>query len=268
MHNPDQGESFWKFPPDVMKHVIELDRKEREKREHEERGEVRSDGEEAIVKASQPPAARSDQAGANGARPEYDSDEYEEVEVTDEEEDDGVYKRQKTEDGEPAGPVEFNEDDIAYQLAAMGQDAGGYEDEGMEWDQDYKEPGLGEEDSEALFVDMLEDFRINPFTPWESIIEEGKIIDDDRYTCLPNMKLRREVWGRWSTAKIQEIKEKKQLQEKTDPRIPYLALLQKHATPKLYWAEFKRKYRKEPEMRDTKLSDKDREKWYREYINR
>jgi hypothetical protein len=48
--------------------------------------------------------------------------------------------------------------------------------------------------------------------------------------------------------------------------MPYLEFLQRNATPKLYWPEFKRKYKKEPEMRDSKLSDKDREKWYRDYI--
>ncbi len=51
------------------------------------------------------------------------------------------------------------------------------------------------------------------------------------------------------------------------PRIPYLAFLQTHATPKLYWPEFRRKHKREPEMRDTKLPDREREKWYREYIS-
>jgi hypothetical protein len=54
---------------------------------------------------------------------------------------------------------------------------------------------------------------------------------------------------------------------KDQPRLPYLALLEKHGTPKLYWPEFKRKFKKEPEMRDNKLSDKDREKWYRDYMS-
>src|SRR5579871_4492695 len=33
VHNTETGESFWKFPEDVMKGVIEFDRREREKRE-------------------------------------------------------------------------------------------------------------------------------------------------------------------------------------------------------------------------------------------
>jgi hypothetical protein len=51
---------------------------------------------------------------------EEDSDEYEEV-VTDDDEE-NPSKRQKTDRIEPEEPVEFDEDDITYQLAAMGQD--------------------------------------------------------------------------------------------------------------------------------------------------
>ena len=67
---------------------------------------------------------------------------------------------------------------------------------------------------------------------------------------------------------MQEMKEQRAAEEKKDPKMPYFAFLQAHATPKLYWPEFRRKYQKEPEMRSNKLTDKDREKWYREYINR
>jgi len=47
-----------------------------------------------------------------------------------------------------------------------------------------------------------------------------------------------------------------------------MAFLQEKATPKLYWPEFKRKYKREEPMRDLHLSDKEREKAYREHIAR
>jgi len=47
-----------------------------------------------------------------------------------------------------------------------------------------------------------------------------------------------------------------------------LAFLQEKATPKLYWPEFKRKFKKDAVMSDRKLADKDREKLYREHVNR
>ncbi|MCJ1354179.1 MAG: hypothetical protein MMC33_004166 [Icmadophila ericetorum] len=278
VHNPKEGVSYWKFPPEVMKAVIEFDRVERERRERNERGEESDNEQEQMIAAMalgevstvQPmPVARPP---AETARPDEDSDDYEEVEVTDDEEESSP-KRQKTEGAEESGPVEFTEDDIAYQLAAMGQeyglDPGEYGDGNEEnWEEGAEGLPLTEDDMNALFKDLLDDYHISPYKPWEKIIEQGQIIEDDRYTVLPNMKARKEVWGEWSREKIQWLKEQKEKEEKKDPRIPYLAFLQKYATPKLYWPEFRRKYQSKPEMKNTKVSDKEREKWYRDYVNR
>jgi hypothetical protein len=269
VYNPEAGESFWKFPPEVMRCVVEFDRLERERKEREERGE-KSDVEDGATPTAAPmPNARPSRPSG----PQEDSDEYEEVEVTDDEDDHNSSKRHKTEDVKEDAPVEFNEDDIAYQLTAMGQDygldPGEYGDgEGEDWEEGAEGLPLTEEDSVALFKDLLSDFHIHPYTPWEKLIEEGHIIEDDRYTCLSSMKARKGVWDEWSRERIQQLKEQREKEAKKDPRIPYLAFLQKYATPKLYWPEFRRKYKKEPEMRDVKFSDKDREKFYRDYINR
>ncbi|KAK7508948.1 transcription factor protein [Phyllosticta citriasiana] len=278
VHNPETNESFWKFPPDVMKGVIEFDRIEREKRERRERDEpsdVEEEREAAAALAAEDGQGDRGKVVPNASREDkgYDSDEYEEVEVTDDEdaeEGDGPSKRQRTDAEDEEEAVEFNEDDIAWQLEAMGQygdadDAGADEDQVMGEGEDLP---LSEEDSRALFRDMLEDHHCNPFWTWEKIIEEGRVIADDRYTVLPNMKSRKEAWDDWSRDKVQSLKEQREKAAKRDPAIPYLTFLHKHATPKLYWPEFRRKYKKEPEMKDPKLLDKDREKWYREHIAR
>ena len=277
VYNPDEGESFWKFPPEVMKCVIEYDRLDREKRERIERGEASGSKEQVqentYVNEVTTPTAEPRPAAAISREIQYDdeSDEYEEVEVTDDEGEEGPPKKQKV--GAEEGPIEFDEEDMAYQLAAMGEDygldPGEYGDgQGEDWEEGAAGLPLTEEDSNALFKDMLNDFHIDPYIPWENIIEEGSIIEDDRYTCLSNMKSRKKVWSEWSRQRIQQLKEQREKEEKKYPKIPYFAFLQKYATPKLYWPEFRRKYKKEAEMRDAKLSDKDREKWYRNYINR
>lgn len=276
VYNPETNESFWKFPPEVLKGVIEYDRKEREKKERRERGE---ESEEREVQEPEPVPEQKEEKQEQaepvtiGDKGE-ESDEYEEVEVTDDEDEEGhPSKRTKTEDGEDDQPVEFTEEDIEYQLAAMGEDygldPGEYGEPGEEdWEEGAEGLPLTEEDATALFRDLLDDFNINPYTTWEWVVEEGRIINDSRYTALPNMKSRREAWTNWSRDRIQDLKEQKDKQEKQDPRIRYLAFLQEHATLKLYWPEFKRKYRKEPEMKDTKFSDRDREKFYRDHISR
>ena len=286
-HNQETGESLWKFPADVMKAVVEYDRQEREKQTKSNNGEgndpestaraaVTTEAELSTAADSIPtasatpiPTVLEHSAALMGS----DGEEYEEVEVTDDEDEDHRSKRQRTDERIADQPVEFDEDDIAYQLAAMGEDYGldpgeFGNDGGEELEEGAEGLGLSEDDSKALFKDMLTDFHINPYTPWDKIIDAGHIIEDDRYTVLPNMKSRKEVWDEWSRDRIQFLKEQREKVEKKDPRIPYFAFLQSYATPKLYWPEFRRKYKKEPEMHSTKLSDKDREKWYREYINR
>ncbi|RDW81462.1 FF domain protein [Aspergillus mulundensis] len=272
VYNTETNESFWNIPTEVLKGVVEFDRLEREAKERRERGEP--EPEKATVAAGDDTQREPESAAAaEGAG--HESDEYEEVEVTDTEgeDEDHPFKRQRTGSSENQQPVEFTEEDIEYQLAAMGEeyglDPGEYGEPGEEgWEEGAEGLPLTDEDAAALFRDLLDDYNINPFTTWEKIIEEGRIIEDTRYTVLPNMKSRREAFSSWSRDRIQEIKERKEKQEKKDPRIKYLAFLQDYATPKLYWPEFKRKYRKEPEMRDTQLSDKDREKSYRDLVSR
>ena len=285
VHNPELGTSFWRFPANVMRNVIEYDRLERERKAGERAipevpvndgaaaPEAELLAETGISTAAQHP---SQTTVTDGMQPLVDSEgeEYEEVEVTDDEGEENPKKRQRTASGDPEAPVEFNEDDIAYQLAAMGQDYGlepGEYDNGEDGN-DLEEGAEGlpltEEDSSALFKDMLNDHHISPYSTWDKLIELGQIVEDDRYTVLPNMKTRKEIFADWSRENIQRLKGQRAREEKKDPRIPYYAFLELKATPKLYWPEFRRKYQKEPEMKNSKLSDKDREKAYREYINR
>ena len=283
MHNIETGESFWKFPEDVMKAVVEFDRLEREKKAKKEREEEDLDEFEE-ERAAAAELAREDvemDDDKKEVRPAQDQEcelasdeEYEEVEVTDDEAEEGPdTKRQRTEEPAEDQPVEFGEDDIAWQLAAMGTDYGLDPGEyGVEDEDDFEEGAQGlpltDEDATALFMDLLDDFHISPFSTFDKVIEEGHIIEDNRYTALTSMKARKETWDEWARTRIQQLKEAREKMEKKDPKIPYLGFLARHATPRLYWPEFKRKYRKEPELKDTKLLDKDREKLYREHINR
>ena len=218
----------------------------------------------------------------------YDSEgSFEYVEVTDDEDeegDEGAENSKADADGEAMdtveqaedGPVEFGEDDIAFQLAAMGAEYGLDEGEYGEppeegWEEGAEGLAISDEDAANLFKDLLDDYRVSPFTPFDKIIadeSETSILNDDRYTILSSMKMRRQVFDDWAREKAAQIKDERAKMEKRDPRIPYLALLSEKATPKLYWPEFKRKFKKEPEMNDRKLSEKDREKLYRDHINR
>lgn len=290
-YHPARNASYWRIPEKLMPAVLELDKARiREKAgitDNEGGAAAPGDGEKAEASGTPTVRNRDDSARARSeSRPlegegekenEYDSSEYEEVEVTDSEGEDHddsdthATKRQRTEDpaaGEDDQPVEFTEADIAAQLAAMGADYGLEGAEGDDWEEGDEGLPLSEDDAKALFRDLLDDFNINPYSSWAKLIEEGKIIPDARYTVLPTTRARKEVWEDWSRARIKTLREQRATAEKKDPRIPYLSFLQEKATPKLYWPEFKRKYRKEAPMKDVALSDKDREKWYREHVAR
>ncbi|PNY25575.1 Pre-mRNA-splicing factor dre4 [Tolypocladium capitatum] len=280
VYNPVKNASYWRIPEKLMPGILELDKARiRNKAKGEE------DGTEATAVGNKDEAKKETQAHDPHAHDPHagDDSEYEEVEVTDEEDGgddvDGEHpsKRQRTDDptgeDEQDGPVEFTEADIAAQLQLMGDDyglePGDYDDGNMDsWPEGTEGVVFSEEDAKFLFRDLLNDFNINPYSPWDKLLEEGKVVDDPRYTALSTTKARRECWDEWTREKIAERKEQRAKQEKKEPKVAYMAFLQEKATPKLYWPEFRRKYKKEEPMKDMKLSDKDREKAYREHIGR
>ncbi|KAG9243734.1 hypothetical protein BJ878DRAFT_105534 [Calycina marina] len=260
----EKQQSYWRIPDKLKDGILQLDQQRIKEKT------------EALQKTNEP--VSTGEAPGAAERPEVhnpdgdDSSEYEEVEVTDDEDDENPTKRQKTFEI-PDEPIEYNEDDIAFQLATMGEeyglDPGEYDDGNMEnWEEGAAGLELTEEDAVALFRDLLNDAAINPFSPWEKLVEEGKLVDDTRYTALTSMKARKETWDEWSREKMKAMRYMRAKEEKKDPRIPYLSFLQQNANPKLYWPEFRRKFKKEAVMRDTSMTDKDREKYYREHIKR
>jgi len=125
----------------------------------------------------------------------------EESEEEDEEEDE--YPENDNEEA----PVEFTEEDIAYQLAMMqGEDP---EEEPMQ-----EEEELDDTAKRQIFISLLEDKEINPFNTWES--EMPKMVQDPRYSMVRNTKQRMEIFGEWARARIALIKEEKEHEVKED----------------------------------------------------
>lgn len=285
VYNPEKGTSYWRIPEKLMPGILELDKarirdkandKSDQKSEAKEGAEKKTEGDSTATTAPGPAADTETQK-----EHDYDSSEYEEVEVTDDEgegegggDTDGPdVKRPRIEEQANEGPIEFTEEDIAMQLQAMGEDygldPGEYDDGNMEdWPEGAEGLDFSEEDAKFLFKDLLNDKNINPYSPWEKLMEDGVIIEDPRYLALSTTKARRQCWDEWTRERMAEMRERRAREEKKDPRIAYVAFLQDRATPKLYWPEFKRKYRKEEAMKDLKITDKDREKAYRDHIAR
>ncbi|KAK6361573.1 hypothetical protein TWF730_005293 [Orbilia blumenaviensis] len=285
IHNPETKESLWDAP-DSLKSAIEsleklslteerdrerirrrqsaLDRQQREQDEaFANQVEAEGEGEEEYYEDDyegqeddETPVShgvkRQVSAPAEGEEGDYYYDD--EDEDFDEEHDE---KRLRMEAG---GPVEFTEDDIAWQLGDIAAQYG-LEDEDMGETDD-----LAPEDGALLFKDLLNDLNVSPYSTWDS--ELPKLVEDGRYTALPTTKMRKQVFGEWCQERIAILKKEKEKEIKKDPRVAYLAFIEANATPKLYWAEFKRKFKKEAVMKDVKVTDKVKENYYRDYISR
>ena len=225
VYNSAKNESYWRIPQKLKLAILEMDQARiREKAEawaQEQEAQKEGKGEEEGPQ-QRPGLERAEERRLDVPDGE-DSDEYEEVEVTDDEgagDAEREAKRQRMEleaMNAPEQPVEFTEEDIAYQLAQLGQEYGLEADEyGAE--EAYDDVEFREEDAVALFKDLLNDSGISPFMDWDRVVEEGKLVFDSRYTSLTTMKRRKEVWDEWTVEKIQNIKEQRAREAKRDPR--------------------------------------------------
>ncbi len=278
--------------------VIEMDRLEWEAKKKAEEAQKDKPVEAEPEKTAQASEAANSADISTAERPprpaepqDYDSDSYEEVEVTDDEGDadqEGAepskrprLTNQEDQEAPPSGPVEFNEDDIAWQLAPMEADAqSNYSDydnldpETQEVEDEDEGLPLTDQDNIALFRSLLDSSTISPYSTFERLIEDTRVVEDPRYIALPTVSARKEAFSAWSKDRIAELQALKAEQsgrsdtKKRDPRVEYLAFLHKTATPKLYYPEHKRKYKRAPEMTDRAFAEKDREKLYRELVGK
>ncbi|EWC46828.1 hypothetical protein DRE_03840 [Drechslerella stenobrocha 248] len=285
IHNPETKESLWDAPASLKDAIEKMEKlsmgeereRERVRRRQSALDRQREEKEEDTALAYEeekepvdpnpeyyePEEEEVDREGSHGVKRQISAagaagDEggeeyYDDYDDYDEEHDE---KRMRLEEG---GPVEFTEDDINWQLGAMAEQYG-LDEEDLEGDD------LAPEDGALLFKDLLNDLHLNPYSTWES--EMPKMVEDGRYTALPTTKLRKQVFGDWCQERIAVLKAAKEKEVKRDPRLNYLDFMELNATTKLYWPEFKRKHKKEPAMKDVKVTDKDREKYYRDYIAR
>jgi transcription elongation regulator 1 len=108
-------------------------------------------------------------------------------------------------------PVEFTEEDIAYQLSLLQSEYGGAEEM-------IEEEELDMSTKRQIFISLLEEKEINPFNTWES--EMPKMVQDPRYSMVKNTKQRMEIFADWARARIALIKEEKAQEKKEDVTSP------------------------------------------------
>ncbi|KAI9209178.1 uncharacterized protein BJ171DRAFT_110739 [Polychytrium aggregatum] len=120
---------------------------------------------------------------------------------------------------------------------------------------------LSQEDKIKLFMSLLRDLDISPFSTWEK--ELPKIIHDDRYTVLPTLKERRQTFENYCKVRVVEIREERKTQAK-DSKESFLKLLQEHCSYRSTFDEFQRKHKRDP--RFSGVDAKERESLFKDHI--
>jgi hypothetical protein len=154
VYNSEKKQSYWRIPEKLKDGIVALDQQRIKEKAEALSGRQNGADQEQDPGASQMPGKQTNLQDAMHDAPvnNDDSSEYEEVEVTDDEDGENAQKRQRTEETQGGEAVEFNEDDIAFQLAAMGQEYGLEPDEFEhgnmeEWDEGTEDHGLSHDDS-------------------------------------------------------------------------------------------------------------------------
>lgn len=136
----------------------------------------------------------------------------------------------------------------------------------QEWLQSDEEDELSPTEKSRVFFELFESANVDPYSTWS--IELNKVLNDDRYEIYDNFKTREEAFDEWSKLKIAQLKTKAVSigpESSKDPKDEFFTFLESTWSPKLFYIEFKRKYRKDPVFAKSKLGDRDKEKLYREF---
>ncbi|QSL67022.1 hypothetical protein MERGE_001409 [Pneumocystis wakefieldiae] len=150
--------------------------------------------------------------------------------------------------------TEYTENDIAWQLECMENDGIMNIESGI---------GISDEERALQFKTMLQELDVNPYHPWDQ--EVSKIAMDPRYFLINTMKGRKDLFEEFCRERIAQQKKELEFRPKRDPKISFITLLQIPETSKMYWHEFRRRFKKEQEYKDFGTNDKEREKLFRAY---
>ncbi len=142
---------------------------------------------------------------------------------------------------------------------------------------------------------MLVDNKINPDSNWDN--EYEKLLEDERYLIYDSSKQRRKIYDQWAKEFINQTsinrsvndsnkqsiqtsilnpdqdqdQDREEVSSTSDitlvktknPKVEFINFIKTHFKSKRFYIDFKRKYRKEPNFANSKLTDREKEKIFR-----
>ncbi|KAF0479044.1 peptide-binding protein [Gigaspora margarita] len=128
-----------------------------------------------------------------------------------------------------------------------------------------KEVELSPEERMLMFKSLLRDMDVSPFAMWEK--ELPRIIHDPRYTLIPTLKQRKELFDEYCKERVVEVRAEKLNKAKDlTAKDEYLKLLEEETSHRSHWDSFRKRFKKDPRFKNFS-DDKEREKVFRKHIH-
>ncbi|RIB30810.1 hypothetical protein C2G38_1948122 [Gigaspora rosea] len=128
-----------------------------------------------------------------------------------------------------------------------------------------KEVELSSEERMLMFKSLLRDMDVSPFAMWEK--ELPRIIHDPRYTLIPTLKQRKELFDEYCKERVVEVRAEKINKAKDlTAKDEYLSLLEEETSHRSHWDSFRKRFKKDPRFKNFS-DDKERERVFRKHIH-
>ncbi|KAI8982364.1 hypothetical protein BDF20DRAFT_866502 [Mycotypha africana] len=178
---------------------------------------------------------------------------------------------QEKEAEEPQEATEMTEEDIMWQLQQMEQDEA--EEEAVEVEEKEqktqpassttKDSPLSEEECIRRFNELLKERNISPFAVYSA--EYPKLMSDPRFSLIPSHK-QKALFNKYCNALGEKIKQEKAHKKK--PQEEFKELLEQKVTKKMYWEDFRRKYKNDPrfQLSHSSMTTKEKEALFKDHV--
>ncbi|CAG8508885.1 10946_t:CDS:10 [Diversispora eburnea] len=137
-------------------------------------------------------------------------------------------------------------------------------EEGFQQQDKGKEVNFSLEERIIMFKSLLRDVDVSPYSIWEK--ELPRIIHDSRYTLIPTLKQKKEIYDEFCKERAKELRiEKNNKIKNLSAKDEYLKLLEEETTYRSHWDSFKTNSKRDPRFKNFG-DDKEKEKLFRKYV--
>ncbi|KAI8051735.1 hypothetical protein BDF21DRAFT_498271 [Thamnidium elegans] len=261
-YDRDSKTSVWEQPEELkeaMQELKKLEEEEKLKKEEEEKQKALEEEEEAKK------ALEEEEENKKRVLEEEKEQARQEVKR--------IKLDQAVDNAEDVEATEMTEEDIMWQLQQMAEEEVGMDREEEEEEvqeeaqkeeeikQVEKKPELSEQECIEKFYQLLKENNISPFAVYS--VELPKLMLDPRFSLVPHNK-QKNLFNKYCHELGEQIKKEKS-QNTKKPENEFKELLESKVTTKMYWDDFRRKFKNDPRFKALSVT-REKEALFKEHI--